>query len=214
MSAVWMTGEFLRFYSTASLPLELDQQEGLPFVSKMFVNEIWRQAISTLQVGKLQLQIEVTGGLLSRQALRRVRRGERSSGMRGESADGWGQHQYPQSLARNSSATTATKPADLESDCTATEGAATQPLIETWRWFHCLLGQTDANNILLYISYYSWSCENSSMISSLLKCCWVSYISQNRVLVVRYAAVLSVVMQRGKERCVTTLKTSVLVAKG
>ena len=41
--------------------------------------------------------------------------------------------QYPQSQARNSSATTATKPADLESDCTATAGAATQPLTKTWR---------------------------------------------------------------------------------
>ena len=36
-------------------------------------------------------------------------------------------------LARNSSAITATKPADLESDCTATAGAATQPLTKTWR---------------------------------------------------------------------------------
>ena len=53
MSAAWKTGQFLGTYSTASLPLELRLPEGLPFVSKMFVNEIWRQAISTLQVGKL-----------------------------------------------------------------------------------------------------------------------------------------------------------------
>ena len=34
------TGEFLRAYSTVSMELELDLQKGLPFVSKMFVNEI------------------------------------------------------------------------------------------------------------------------------------------------------------------------------
>ena len=34
------TGEFLRAYSMVSLQLELDLQEGLPFVAKMFVNEI------------------------------------------------------------------------------------------------------------------------------------------------------------------------------
>ena len=33
-------GEFLRAYSTVSLQLELDLQEGLPFVSKTFVNDI------------------------------------------------------------------------------------------------------------------------------------------------------------------------------
>lgn len=46
-------------------------------------------------------------------------RGEKSSGMREKSADSWGQHQYPQNQARSSSATTATEPADQESDCTA-----------------------------------------------------------------------------------------------
>ena len=34
------TGELLRAYSTVSLHLEADLQEGLPFVSKMFVKEI------------------------------------------------------------------------------------------------------------------------------------------------------------------------------
>ena len=44
-------------------------------------------------------------------------------------ADGCGQHQYPQSHTRNSFATTATEPADPESNCSpATEGAATKPL--------------------------------------------------------------------------------------
>ena len=80
MPAAWRTGEFLRTYSTASLPLELELQEALRFISKMFVNEILKQEISTLQVGKLSLQ---TGHWRpSVKALRRVRRGERSIGMR------------------------------------------------------------------------------------------------------------------------------------
>ena len=81
MPAAWRTGEFLiGTYSTASLPLELELQETLPFISKMFVNDILKQEMSTLQVGKLSLQ---TGHWRpSVKALRRVRRGERSIGMR------------------------------------------------------------------------------------------------------------------------------------
>ena len=49
-----------------------------------------------LKAGKpSRLQTAVAVGLPSRQVFRRVRRGERSSGMRGESADGRGQHQHP-----------------------------------------------------------------------------------------------------------------------
>ena len=80
MPAAWRTEEFLRTYSTASLPLEFELQEALPFISKMFGNEILKQEMSTLQVGKLSLQ---TGHWRpSIKALRRVRRGERSIGMR------------------------------------------------------------------------------------------------------------------------------------
>ena len=80
MPAAWRTEEFLRTYSTASLPLEFELQEALPFISKMFGNEILKQEMSTLQVGKLSLQ---TGHWRpSVKALRRLRRGERSIGMR------------------------------------------------------------------------------------------------------------------------------------
>ena len=50
---------------------------------------------NTNPVGKLQLQTAVAGGLPLRQTFRRVRRRERSNGMRGESADGREQHQHP-----------------------------------------------------------------------------------------------------------------------
>ena len=138
MSAAGRTAESLRTFYMESLPLAPDRQAGLFFATKMFVNETWRQVTLTQQAGKLWLQTAAAGGLSSRQASRRANRGEGSSGNRGDSADGIGQHQHPQSQARTTPAAIATEPAIPGSGCTATAGAATQSHTNPQRSTHFL----------------------------------------------------------------------------
>ena len=63
--------------------------------------------------------------LLSKQASRWERGGEKTSGKRGVNVEGRGKLQFPQCQARTTSASTATEPAVPKFDSTATTGAAT-----------------------------------------------------------------------------------------
>ena len=133
-------------YCMASWLLDPDLLEGLFSGTKMSVNEIWRQPMSTQQIGKPQLHIAAAGDLLSRRANKQASWRERNNGRRRDSVDGRRQHQHPQSQALSTPAATATRPAAPELDYTVTAGTAIHPRTDPWCIFHCLLKQTDANN--------------------------------------------------------------------
>ena len=146
MSGACRMVESPKTYCMASWLLDPDLLKGLFSGTKMSVNEIWRQATSTQQTGKPQLQIAAAGDSPSRRAFKQANWRMRNSGKRRDSVDGRGRHQHPQSQALSTPAATATRPAAPELDCTVTAGAATQPRTDPRRIFHCLPRQTDANN--------------------------------------------------------------------
>ena len=133
-------------YCMASWLLDPDLLEGLFSGTKMSVNKIWRQATSTQQTGKPQLQITAAGDSPSSQASKQANWRERNSGRRRDNVDGRGRHQHPQSQVLSKPAATATRPAAPELDCTVTAGTATQPRTDPQCIFHCLPSKTDANN--------------------------------------------------------------------
>lgn len=95
-------------------------QKGLSYITRTSANETWGQATLIRQDGSQWLKTTVTGEGLWRHASVGARRRDNSTGKGGESTEGRGQNPYSLSKSLLSPAATASEPADLESDCTAT----------------------------------------------------------------------------------------------